>query len=231
MPNLRRRYDEGAWTVQDELERYRSLRPCPACGGARLKAGEPGRAREGPIDPGVRRPAGVGGAPGLRRHLAHRSRGDHRGADPARGAGSAAVPRRGRRGLPHARPQRRHPVRRRGAAHPAGDADRIEPHRRAVRPRRAVDRPAPARQPCAARDAAAPARSRQLGHRRRTRRGDHPDGGLRGRSRAGRRRARRPGHLPGHAHRARRVGSDLGRPGRTCAASSRSTHRAHAGPR
>jgi excinuclease ABC subunit A len=38
VPNLRRRYDEGTWTVQDELERYRSLRPCPACRGARLKA-------------------------------------------------------------------------------------------------------------------------------------------------------------------------------------------------
>ena len=38
VPNLRRRYDEGTWAVQDELERYRSLRPCPACSGARLKA-------------------------------------------------------------------------------------------------------------------------------------------------------------------------------------------------
>jgi excinuclease ABC subunit A len=38
LPNLRRRYEEGTWTVQEELERYRSLRPCPACGGARLKA-------------------------------------------------------------------------------------------------------------------------------------------------------------------------------------------------
>jgi excinuclease ABC subunit A len=38
VPNLRRRYEEGTWTVQEELERYRSLRPCPACGGARLKA-------------------------------------------------------------------------------------------------------------------------------------------------------------------------------------------------
>jgi excinuclease ABC subunit A len=37
VPNLRRRYDEGTWTVQDELERFRSLRPCPACSGARLK--------------------------------------------------------------------------------------------------------------------------------------------------------------------------------------------------
>jgi excinuclease ABC subunit A len=37
IPNLRRRYDEGSWTVQEELERYRSLRACPACRGARLK--------------------------------------------------------------------------------------------------------------------------------------------------------------------------------------------------
>src|SRR5215212_7304260 len=37
IPNLRRRYEEGTWTIQEELERYRSLRPCPDCGGARLK--------------------------------------------------------------------------------------------------------------------------------------------------------------------------------------------------
>jgi excinuclease ABC subunit A len=37
LPNLRRRYQEGTWTVQEELERYRSLRPCAACAGARLK--------------------------------------------------------------------------------------------------------------------------------------------------------------------------------------------------
>ncbi len=38
LPNLRRRYDEGTWAVQAELEPYRSLRPCAACGGKRLKA-------------------------------------------------------------------------------------------------------------------------------------------------------------------------------------------------
>jgi excinuclease ABC subunit A len=37
LPNLRRRYDEGSWTDQAELEAYRSLRPCPACQGRRLK--------------------------------------------------------------------------------------------------------------------------------------------------------------------------------------------------
>jgi excinuclease ABC subunit A len=37
LPNLRRRYDEGTWAEQEELEPYRSLRPCAACGGHRLK--------------------------------------------------------------------------------------------------------------------------------------------------------------------------------------------------
>src|SRR5580765_894264 len=37
VPNLRRRFDEGSWSEQDELESYRSLRPCPTCGGQRLK--------------------------------------------------------------------------------------------------------------------------------------------------------------------------------------------------
>ena len=38
LPNLRRRYDEGSWTEQAELEPYRSLRPCLVCHGERLKA-------------------------------------------------------------------------------------------------------------------------------------------------------------------------------------------------
>src|SRR5947207_8594498 len=37
LPNLRRRYDEGSWAEQSELEPYRSLRPCPTCHGERLK--------------------------------------------------------------------------------------------------------------------------------------------------------------------------------------------------
>ena len=37
LPNLRRRYDEGSWAEQAELEPYRSLRPCPTCRGQRLK--------------------------------------------------------------------------------------------------------------------------------------------------------------------------------------------------
>ncbi|MEQ1909993.1 MAG: excinuclease ABC subunit UvrA [Vicinamibacterales bacterium] len=37
VPNLRRRYDDGTWAEQAELEVYRSLRPCSTCQGNRLK--------------------------------------------------------------------------------------------------------------------------------------------------------------------------------------------------
>jgi len=37
LPNLRRRYDDGSWAEQSELEQYRTLRPCPTCEGQRLK--------------------------------------------------------------------------------------------------------------------------------------------------------------------------------------------------
>jgi excinuclease ABC subunit A len=37
IPNLRRRYAEGGWAEQDELEPFRSLRACPTCRGERLK--------------------------------------------------------------------------------------------------------------------------------------------------------------------------------------------------
>jgi excinuclease ABC subunit A len=38
IPNLRRRFDEGSWSDQADLDPYRTLRPCPACGGKRLRA-------------------------------------------------------------------------------------------------------------------------------------------------------------------------------------------------
>jgi excinuclease ABC subunit A len=37
IPNLRRRYDEGTWALQDDLEPYRTLRECPTCRGHRLR--------------------------------------------------------------------------------------------------------------------------------------------------------------------------------------------------
>ena len=151
MPNLRRRYDEGSWAEQAELEPYRSLRPCPTCRGQRLKQQSlsvkvKGRTISDYVNLPIAEALDV--FDGLR---AHRSRGDHRRADPQGDSGAAALPARRRRRLPDARPQRRDAVGRRRAAHPARDADRREPDRRAVRARRAVDRPAPARQPQAAR--------------------------------------------------------------------------------
>ena len=38
LPNLRRRFEEGAWTVQEELDPYRALRECPVCHGNRLRS-------------------------------------------------------------------------------------------------------------------------------------------------------------------------------------------------
>src|SRR5690348_8217588 len=37
IPNLRRRYNDGSWAEQEDLEPFRSLRPCPICHGHRLK--------------------------------------------------------------------------------------------------------------------------------------------------------------------------------------------------
>ncbi len=37
IPNCRRRFEEGSWSEQEDLEPYRSLRPCPTCRGQRLK--------------------------------------------------------------------------------------------------------------------------------------------------------------------------------------------------
>jgi excinuclease ABC subunit A len=37
VPNLRRRFEEGSWVVQEELDPYRALRQCPACSGNRLR--------------------------------------------------------------------------------------------------------------------------------------------------------------------------------------------------
>jgi excinuclease ABC subunit A len=38
LPNLRRRYEQGTWSVQEELDPYRALTVCETCGGRRLKA-------------------------------------------------------------------------------------------------------------------------------------------------------------------------------------------------
>ena len=202
LPNLRRRYEDG------QLGRAGGIRAVPIAASvpdvprpAPEDAESVGQG-QGPDDFRLREPADFRSARRVRGAAAHGPRSDHRRADPQGDSGAAAVSERRRRRLPDARPQRRDAVGRRRAAHPAGDADRREPHRRAVCARRAVDRPASARQPEAAGDAVASARPRQHRHRGRARRGDDPDRRLRDRSRPGRGRSRRPCDLPGHPGRA-----------------------------
>ena len=124
---------------------------------------------------------------------AHRPRGEDRRAGAARDPGAPRLPPPGRAQLPQPVAVGRLALGRRGAAHPPRDADRLGPHRRALRARRAVDRPPPARQPAPHRDAAHAARPRQHAHRRRARRGDDPRRGLGRRHRPRRRRQRRRG--------------------------------------
>ncbi len=145
--NLERRYREtdSEWT-REKIEEFMSLRACPVCGGRGLRAES--------------RAVLVGGtrieefcALSARRALEwleqRRAVGDRsprRAADPARDLRAAAVPGERRHRLPVDGSRRRDAVRRRGAADSPGDADRLLAGRRAVHPRRALDRPAPARQ-------------------------------------------------------------------------------------
>ena len=69
-----------------------------------------------------------------------------RPAHPARDPRPAALPRRCRARLPDPVARLGHPVRRREPAHPSRQPDRLRPDRGALRPGRALDRPAPARQ-------------------------------------------------------------------------------------
>ena len=109
--------------------------------------------------------------------------------------GPAGIPQRCRPELPDVVARGQDAVRRRGPAHQACHADRLRSGRRHVRARRAIDRTAPARQRASHRDAAPSARPRQHADCRRTRPGNHREGGLGGRHRPRCRRARRRGDL------------------------------------
>ena len=125
IPNLRRRYEEGSWAVQEDLEPFRRLRECPACHGHRLQAAEPRGAGQGPRHRRLRQPADQRGA----RRCSTRFELTEREALIASRVlreirERAAVPARCRRRLSDAEPQRGDALGRRGAAHPAGHADR-----------------------------------------------------------------------------------------------------------
>ena len=176
--NLERRYDEtDSDGVRERVEGYMAEQPCPDCKGARLRP-ESLAVKVGGISiDEYTRALGAGGA-----DLDQRAGDDrHRAGDrPAAGPGdqrAARLPRQRRRRLPEPGALGADAVRRRGAADPARDADRLEPGRRPLHPRRALDRPAPARQRQADPDAGAAARPRQHGDRRRARRGHDALGG------------------------------------------------------
>ena len=184
---------------RERIEEYMSFRPVPGLQGRAAQAGRCSRSRSGTSrstsSRGSRSPARSRFLDELELTETEQLIGAaHRQGDPR----AAHVPRRRRRRLPPARPRRGDAVGRRGAAAPARDADRLAARRRALHPRRAVDRAAPARQRPADRHARAAARPRQHRARRRARRADDARRRLARRHGPGRRRARRPGRRRGH---------------------------------
>ena len=213
--NLDRRYreTESEWS-REEIQRYMTATPCEACHGFRLKPEALAVKIDGQHIGEVSLlsvSAAIEWAKGLPAKL-----------DPKRNeiadrilkeiVDRLDVPARRRPRLSDAVARVRHAVGRREPAHPARFADRLRPHGRALCARRAVDRPAPARQRAAPRHAAAPARARQYGDRGRARRGRDLGRRLCRRRRPRRRRARRRDRRQGNAGRDRRQSRFADRP-------------------
>ena len=148
VPWLERRHTESeSDRAREQIEGYMREVPCPACGGARLRPaslavtiGGKNIYEVGELS--IRKASEFLGSLELSRTRPH-----DRGAGREGGQRAAAVPARRRPRLPQPQPVVGHAGRRGGAAHPARVADRQRARRRALRARRAVDRPAPARQP------------------------------------------------------------------------------------
>ena len=163
--------------------------------------GKPVRALQRQVDFGSDRDVDQAGARVLRRAQAERAGSRNR---PPHSEGNSRAPefsRRRRPRVPDARSPVGQPLRRRGPTHPSRHANRIEPRRRALHPRRAVDRTSSARQSAAARDAQAPQGTRQ--HRAGGRARSRDDARSRSSDRhgPGRRNSRRLRRLAGHSRR------------------------------
>ena len=198
--NLQRRYEEtDSETNRERIESYMAEQPCPQCERRPAAAGEPRGQGRRHQHRRVQRPLGPGRGGVDRGAGDDRDRAGDRAPDRARDQRTARLPRERRHRLPLAGPLGPLALRRRGAADPARDPDRLAPGRRHVRARRALDRPPPARQREADRDPRPPPRPRQHGDRGRARRGD--DDGRRPprRPRSRRRRTRRPRDRRRHA--------------------------------
>ncbi len=202
------------------LSRWRSYRPCPACGGARLRpealAARIGGKNLGEISALKVRDAAaffrkLSGAACWRRRPACPRRRDActtsairpptapRPDDARTGAGPAGVSRSRGAGLSDARPHAADPQRRRGPPRGPHRRARLQPGEHALRARRAVDRPAPPRHPPTPGRHPPTPRPRQHHRRGRARGGRHPRRRSGGRDRSRRRRARRQARLSGHA--------------------------------
>ena len=191
--NLQRRYEEtDSETNRERIESYMAEQPCPQCEGARLRP-ESLAVKVGGISIAEYSDLSArAAAEWIADAGDDRDRAGDRAADRARDHRTARLPRERRHRLPLAGPLGPLALRRRGAADPPRDPDRLAPGRGHVRARRALDRPPPARQREADRDPRPPARPRQHGDRGRARRG-HDDGRRPpGRPRPRRRRTRRP---------------------------------------
>ena len=152
--NIERRHAEtDSDAARDRLEQFMREIPCRACKGARLR---PETLAVTIADRNISEVTdlSIRDALAFTDHMDLSEREAMIAGAPAQGDPRAArVPRRRGARLPDAGPRGRHARRRRGAADPARDTDRQRARRRAVHPRRAVDRPAPARQPAPARHA------------------------------------------------------------------------------
>ena len=179
----------------------RGVHVVPAVSGVRRRAAEArgagGHCRR-PQHPRVHEDVGDALARVPRRAGADRGRAADRRADREGDPRAADVPRRRRRRVPEPRPRVRHALGRRSAAASTGHPDRLAARGRPLHPRRAVDRPPPARQRQADRHARAAPRPRQHRGRGRARRADDALGRLAGRHGPGGGRARWPRRRRGH---------------------------------
>ncbi len=180
----RRHAETESDSSKERYEGYMRETPCPVCQGARLKptslavkiAGRSISTSAPCRSTSARASSTRWSCPrGPRRSRARCSRRSRRGSGSCSTSAWTTCPCRGPRA----------PCPAGGPAHPARDPDRLGAGGRAVRAGRAVDRPAPARQPPAHRHPHAAAGPREHPHRRRARRGHRAhrrlDRGLRSR--------------------------------------------------
>ena len=137
LPNIERRYHEtdSEW-VKQELEKFMVARPCPTCGGTRLRPEALSVTVDGLNIAQVAQKSvtdALRWADVLPNRLTERERQIGRQVLKEIRA-RLGLPRRRGPGLPDHRPHFIHPVGRRGAAHPPGDPDRLVADGRAVHP-------------------------------------------------------------------------------------------------